>query len=81
MSEYLQYTILLAVFYLLYFFFRPYRLRKRCGVVLFGVGMITSYLLPARAGSLDIEFIAICITGAGGAKMVKPDVIAGRPAG
>lgn len=67
MSENLQYTILPVVFYPLYFLARPYRLRKRCGVVLFGVGMIASYLLPARVGSLDIEFIAICITGAGGA--------------
>ncbi|MGE8391478.1 hypothetical protein HFV04_025165 [Pseudomonas sp. BIGb0427] len=67
MNEYLQYTILLTLFYLLYFLVKPYRLRKRCGIVLFFGGTIASYLLPTRAGSLDIEFIAICISGAGGA--------------
>lgn len=53
MSENLQYTILPVVFYPLYFLARPYRLRKRCGVVLFGVGMIASLELLFRRNRFD----------------------------
>lgn len=65
MSEYGLYAGAYAVFLLLFFYLKSYRLRKWLGITLLALGFMSIFMLPPFIAGFDLGIASIYAVGSG----------------